>query len=187
MGLRWPGPYPPLVASIPLQQSPGSKEDASARLRVALVVSHVPLRRVVEELLVARPGLRIVGRFSEIPGLVRELGRLCPDIVVASIRTLGRERASIPNAIRRVSPGSRLILIHPIPVFPCEARGNRIHLPEEGLVRLLGPAVRQLAGGAEEPLLNQTVLGDPPCIENHSAPHSSSPCSSSRLLARMPT
>src|SRR5262245_14112618 len=95
-------------------------------LRVFVLVGHEALRRVVEELLVRRPGLRIVGRLSATSGLARELGRLSPDIVVASLRTLGRERASIPNAIRRASPDSRLVLIHPVPVFPCEAQGSRV-------------------------------------------------------------
>jgi hypothetical protein len=158
-------------------------------LRVVVVVGHVPLRRVVEELLERRPGLRIVGRFSETRELARELGRLLPDIVVVSLRTLGRERTSVPNAIRQASPDSRLILIHPVPVFPCEARGNRVHLPEEGLVRLLGAAVERLSGGGEEePIHDAADWGDRPCLESVSAsspsPPAGSRCPSS---APMPT
>src|SRR5262245_36343696 len=103
MGLRRGGAYRPCVVR-------------NAPLAVVVVAGHGPLRRVLEELVEAGGGARVVGSFAD-PGELRlALGRLLPDIVVASVRTLGRERASLPNAIRRASPDSRLILVHPLPV-----------------------------------------------------------------------
>ncbi len=132
-------------------------------VRVVVIVRHLRLLHVIEDLLRDVPGIRIVGRFAEARGLARQVARLAPDVVVASIRTLGREHAMVSTEIARVSPGSKLVLIHPVPVFPCEARGSRVHLPEDGLVRLLRPAVERLAGGSGEQAVTDQTLGVVSC------------------------
>jgi hypothetical protein len=116
-------------------------------LKVVIVVRHLRLRRAIEELLGNRRGrVLVVGRFSRPRGLARSLGRLAPDVVVASIRTLGREHAAVSADVARVSPGSKIILIHPVPVFPCETPGKTVHLPEDDLLRRLWPALERLTG-----------------------------------------
>jgi hypothetical protein len=86
--------------------------------------------------------LRIV-RSEEARGATRRAGRRAPDVVVASVRALGREQAAFSAEIRRSSPGSKVILIHPVPV-PREASGADAHIEESAVVRRLVPSVERL-------------------------------------------
>jgi hypothetical protein len=138
------------MALTPVQEQPTALLRTERRLAVVLVIRPRRLLRVVEEILGARPNLQVVGRFGEVSRLASRLGRLRPQLVVASVRSLGREHAAISTQIRRSSPGSKLILIHPVPVFPCEAHGAQLHLTEDVLVHGLIPAVARLAGEADE-------------------------------------
>jgi hypothetical protein len=129
-------------------------------LRVVIVVRHLRLRRAIEDLLGHRPGrVVVVGRVTRAQSLARSVGRLAPDVVVASVRTLGREHAAVSAEVGRVSPGSKLILIHPVPVFPCPAQAERVDLPEDDLGRRLWPALERLAGGGGGQDASVAVLG----------------------------
>jgi hypothetical protein len=134
-------------------------------LRIAIVVGHRRLRQAIEDLLGNRPRrpVAIVGRFSRPRSMGRSLGRLAPDVVVASIRTLGREHAAVSAEVLRVSPGSKLVLIHPVPVLPHVARGGIVHLPEDDLARHLWPALERLTGGSGEQDEGTDVLGAATC------------------------
>ena len=134
----------------PVPDPPAVQPRSERRVAVVLVIRPKGLLRVVEEILGARPDLQIVGRYGETRRLASRLSRLQPQLVVASVRSLGREHAAISTQIRRSSPGSKLILIHPVPVFPCEALGPQLHLTEDVLVRGLIPAVERLAGESGE-------------------------------------
>ena len=134
------------------------------QVKVVVVVGHLRLRRAIEELLGNRPGrVLVVGRFSASRNLARSVGRLAPDVVIASIRTLGREHAAVSAEVARVSPGSKLILIHPVPVFACEALGRRVHLSEDDLGRRLWPALERLTGGSGEQDESDDYLGAASC------------------------
>jgi hypothetical protein len=131
-----------------------------APLRIVIVVRHLRLRRAIEDLLGNRPGrVVVVGRFTRAQSLARAVGRLAPDVVVASIRTLGREHAVVSAEVGRVSPGSKLILIHPVPVFPCTAQEQQVDLAEDDLGRQLWPALERLTGVAAGPDASADVLG----------------------------
>jgi hypothetical protein len=120
-------------------------EVGTTPVRVVMVVRPLRLRQAIEALLGNRPGrVQIVGRLTRAAGLTRSLRRLAPDVVVASVRTLGREHAAVSAEVGRVSPGSKLILIHPVPVFPCAAQVDRVDLPEDDLGRRLWPALERL-------------------------------------------
>jgi len=131
-----------------------------APLRIVIVVRHLRLRRAIEDLLGITPGrVVIVGRFTRGRSLARAVGRLAPDAVVASIRTLGREHAVVSAEVGRVSPDSKLILIHPVPVLPRAAQEQTVDLSEDDLGRRLWPALERLTGGSGERDESADVLG----------------------------
>jgi hypothetical protein len=144
----------------PIGESPPPDARATV-LRIVVVVGHDRLRRAIEDLLVRRTHgrVQVVGRFSRRQGLARALGRLAPDVVVASVRTLGREHAAVSLDLARVSPGSKLILIHPVPVVPRSAQRGTAHLPEDDLVRRLRPTLERLTSGPDERSPRAAVLG----------------------------
>jgi DNA-binding NarL/FixJ family response regulator len=121
-----------------------TREGLLTCLTVLVVVRPLRLRRVIEELLRDRPGLRIV-RSEEAPGLHRRAARLAPDVVVASVRALGREQAAFSAEIRRSSPRSKVILIHSVPVTR-DASGADAHIEESAVVRRLVSSVERLTG-----------------------------------------
>jgi hypothetical protein len=134
-------------------------------LRIVVVVGHDRLRRAIEDLLGRRTTGRvhIVGRFSRPRGLARSVGRLAPDVVVASVRTLGREHDAVFADLARVSPGSKLILVHPVPVLPRAAQRGTVHLPEDDLGRRLLPALERLTGSPDGQSARDEVLGAASC------------------------
>jgi len=134
------------MATTPLHEQAQAPQHPPRCLGVALVIRPAGLLRVVEQILGQRPDLRIVGRFGVTRQFADRLAELQPQLIVASVRSLGREHAVIAARLRRSSPGSKLILIHPVSVFPCEATGPQWHLTEDALVRGLIPAVERLAG-----------------------------------------
>ena len=74
--------------------------------------------------------------------MVRLSGRLAPDLIVTSVRLLGREKSEALFQVRRSSPDSRLILIHPFSGVAWRSLRADAHMPEESLVRCLVPAAR---------------------------------------------
>ena len=112
------------------------------QLTVFVAVTPPSLLRLIGHLLEDQPEFRIVGRATEARSLVRLSGRLAPDLIVTSIRLLGREKSEALFKVRRSSPDSRLILIHPFRRVAWHLVRADAHVPEESLVRCLVPAAR---------------------------------------------
>jgi two-component SAPR family response regulator len=116
------------------------------KLKVAVGVSPRPLLRVIEHLLCSERSLEIVSRCSSRNHLLSHSCRLSPELIVVNTRLLGRRVSETLAEMRRISPGSRLILIDPFKGFTAQTRacGADGHLYEEVLVKTLPKVVRRL-------------------------------------------
>jgi hypothetical protein len=116
-----------------------------AAVKILVAVAPRSLSRVVEHLLRGREGLALVGSAGSDRQLASRARRAAPDLLVVSLRLLGREAGARLASLRLSSPGSKLIVVSPGTfAIPLRPRGADAMVPEEALVRRLVPLVRKL-------------------------------------------
>jgi len=112
---------------------------------VVVGVTPQPLMRVLEHLFRKYPEIHIVGRPRDIDRIKRQAGLLSPDMIVLHQRLLGKEARETIAAVKRSSPGSKLILIRSDEVRGGPRYGADAHVAEEAIVRRLPDIVARLA------------------------------------------
>jgi DNA-binding NarL/FixJ family response regulator len=116
-------------------------------VRVLIAVAPQALSRVVEHVLQGHQGLALVGSADSDRKLATRARRTSPDLVVVSLRLLGRHPGASLVSLRETSPGSKLIVISPGTFAPpLRPRGADAIVREEALVRRLVPLLRRLTG-----------------------------------------
>jgi DNA-binding NarL/FixJ family response regulator len=103
------------------------------------------LLHAIEELLGQRPDFRIVGSAEGTADLAPRVRKLAPDVVVASLRALGRDHERIAQQIRQSRRATRLVLIHSVSVRPGDLRGADAHVDEQVLLKRLLPTIDRIA------------------------------------------
>src|SRR5688500_7538539 len=79
-------------------------------IRILVAVESAGLSRVIEHLLSGQPSLQVVR--ADGPLAAPEAGGLHPDLIVTNARSFGKELKRAVDAIKRSSPGSKLIVIY---------------------------------------------------------------------------
>jgi len=112
-----------------------------------LLVSTPALYHFIRHLFHDQPEFEVVGSLRGLRSLARQAGRLRPELIVASVNPVGTGVCPAVGAIKRSSPGSKLILICPISTLVSDARrcGADAYLDPEKLVRGLVPAASALS------------------------------------------
>jgi hypothetical protein len=118
------------------------------KLSVLVAIAPDPLGRIVEHLLDAEPRFRLAGRLAQGQDLARHAQRAAPDLVVANVRFLGKDHIRIVDDLRRSSPATRILLLHPY-AMPRSLGGAHVHLDEQAVVRRLLGVLHELAGGPD--------------------------------------
>ncbi|MBI2822812.1 MAG: hypothetical protein HYX74_11375 [Acidobacteria bacterium] len=113
---------------------------------VLVAVQPPSLLRVIEYLFWAAPDLRVVGLRTALSGLVDRVARARPELVVVNAKLLGPNARNVIAAVRRASPGSKLIVTCFLECALFRTYGVEACIPEESLVRRLVPTVRRLSG-----------------------------------------
>ncbi|MBI3932750.1 MAG: response regulator transcription factor [Acidobacteria bacterium] len=116
-------------------------------IRVLVAVRPKGLLRAVEAVLRESPGVRVVGRLVDGRRLAHRTAQLDPDVVVAGVRALGRQQAAVVAAIRRGSPGTKLVLIHPFAVG--RGSGAEAYVEEPAVFERLVPCIERLWAEAD--------------------------------------
>jgi len=104
-----------------------------------LVVSPPALSQIIKYLFRERPEFEVVGRLSGLRSVGQQVGRLCPELIVANVKPVRTAVCQVVAAIKRSSPLSKLILICPARDLITSARrcGADACLEPEELVRCL--------------------------------------------------
>jgi hypothetical protein len=108
-----------------------------------LIVSPPALSQVIQYLFRDRPEFEVVGSLNGFRGLGQQAGRLCPELIVATLKPVRTAIYQVVTSIKRSSPLSKLILICPARDFMAVGRrcGADACLEQEKVVRrLLGTA-----------------------------------------------
>lgn len=116
------------------------------KVKVVVGVTPQPLMRVVEHVFRKYPEIHIVARLRDVDRIKRCAGLLFPDMIVVHQRLLGKEAQETIAALKRTSPGSKLILIACERVRGGPRYGADARLAEEAIVRRLPDIVQRLAG-----------------------------------------
>jgi hypothetical protein len=109
-----------------------------------LIVSPPALSQVIEYLFRDRPEFEVVGSLNGLRRIGQQVGRLCPELIVANVKPVRTAVYQVVACIKRSSPLSKLILICPARDFMAVGRrsGADACLEQEKLVRrLLGTAL----------------------------------------------
>jgi len=116
------------------------------RIRIVFVGPRA-LSDVIRHLFHGLPQFELVGSLRDLKSLARQVGRLLPELIIASVKPVKMGLCAAAAAIKRSSPFSRLILICPPTVLSIDARkyGADACLDEEKLVRRLVPAASALS------------------------------------------
>jgi chemotaxis response regulator CheB len=117
---------------------------SSVRKVRILIISPPALSQVIEYLFRDRPEFEVVGSLSGLRSMGQQVGRLCPDLIVANVKPVRTAVYQVVASIKRSSPSSKLILICPARDFMAVGRrcGADACLEQEKLVRrLLGTAL----------------------------------------------
>ena len=112
------------------------------RVRI-LAVGPPALCQVIEYVFRGQREFEVVGSLGGLRSMGQEAGRLCPELIVASVKPVRTAVGEVVALIKRSSPSSKLILICPIREFMMGARkcGADACLEQEKLVScLLGAA-----------------------------------------------
>src|SRR5260370_35987893 len=121
------------------------RESLSAR--ILLAVDSSGLLRVLEHLLQDLPRIEI----HRSTNMARDAVRLAPDVIVTTTRMMERGGAPPPAELRRLSPGSKVILITTDREWWQEKEAPGLadaSFDEEDVVRCLPPIVHILVTGA---------------------------------------
>ena len=116
------------------------------RFKVLVAVKPAAMARVIEHLFRGQPQLEVLEYRSAGSHLAEHAETANVELIVASTRLLGRSRWETLAAVKRSSPGSKLIVICPLGGFTKEAResGADACLEEEAVVSGLLDTVRRL-------------------------------------------
>ena len=129
-----------------------------------LVVSPPALAQLIGHLFRDRPEFEVVGSLSGLRSMGQQAGRLCPELIVASVKPVRTPVCRVVASIKRSSPFSKLILICPARDFMTGARrcGADACLEQEELVRrllrtawVLSDRISHRFPGIEEPWSSQ--------------------------------
>ena len=121
--------------------------DSVRKVRLLVAVSPPALFQVIEHLFHGRPEFELVESRRGLRAPERQAGRQLPDLIVANVRPLRTRICRVVTAMKRYSPGSKLILICPVKGFEQRARecGADACLEEELLVGRLLRMARDLS------------------------------------------
>ena len=104
-----------------------------------LIVSPPALSQVIQYVFRDRPEFEVVGSLSGFRGMGRQAERLCPELIVATLKPVRTAVYRVVTSIKRSSPLSKLILICPARDFMAVGRrcGADACLEQEKVVRRL--------------------------------------------------
>jgi DNA-binding NarL/FixJ family response regulator len=120
----------------------------SLSARILLAVDSSGLLRVLEHLLHDLPRIEI----HRSTNIARDAVRLTPDVIVTTTRMMGRDGSPSAAELRRLAPGSKLILITADREWWQQTEMPGVadaSFDEEDVVRCLPPIVHILATGSE--------------------------------------
>ena len=106
------------------------------RVRI-LAVGPPALCQVIEYVFRGQREFEVVGSLGGLRSMGQEAGRLCPELIVASVKPVRTAVGEVVALIKRSSPSSKLILICPAKDFMAVGRrcGADACLEQEKLVR----------------------------------------------------
>jgi DNA-binding NarL/FixJ family response regulator len=133
---------------VTLERRIGRRKDGLQKVRVVIAVEPIALSKVIEHLYGGAPEIQIISCLHEVLPLARQVKRLQPDLIIVNARLLGSKAYEMFTSIKRASPRSKLIFTDFDAELAGFARewGADIYLEEEGLVKHLLSATRQLTG-----------------------------------------
>ena len=121
--------------------------NSARKVKLLVAVSPPALFQVIEHLFRGRPEFELVESRRGFRAPERQEGRELPDLIVVNVRPLRTRICRVVSAMKRYSPGSKLILICPVKGFAHPARkcGADACLEEERLVGRLLSMARELS------------------------------------------
>ena len=123
----------------------------SVRKVKILIVSPPALSQVIQYLFRDRPEFEVVGSLNGFRGMGQQAERLCPELIVATVKPVRTAVYQVVTSIKRSSPLSKLILICPARDFMAVGRrcGADACLEQEEVVRRLLGTVLALSERAK--------------------------------------
>jgi len=112
-----------------------------------LIVSPPALSQVIKYLFRDRPEFEVVGSLNGFRGMGQQAERLCPELIVATVKPVRTAVNKVVTSIKRSSPFSKVILICPIRDLMAVGRrcGADACLEQEKVVRRLFGTVLALS------------------------------------------
>lgn len=127
------------------ERAPRHPERSKAsRCSVLIAVEPPSLQRLIEHVLHADTGLRVVGGSSKGLSPVNQAARLSPSVIVVNHR-LQKHKGHVLVDLKHSSPGSTLILLTHSLDQSAPPREADASLPEDAVVRRLLPMIRKTA------------------------------------------
>ena len=101
----------PALAVAVAKVSASAEVHATSRRTLALADDHAMVRRKLKELLHEEADLQVVAEADNGTEIVRLVSELQPEVLVTDLTMPGLDGLQVTSAVRRISPGTRIVVI----------------------------------------------------------------------------